>query len=77
MSEHARALIELMGRPWTELDPAERAIFDDWMAVHSKHLLTRGANLYLLLDFARARWARPRHSSSQTFEAIKETEEEK
>jgi hypothetical protein len=74
MGEHQRALIQLMDRPWSELGEAERELFEAWCDDNrGPH---RGANLRLLLDYARARWARPRTSSSQTFEAIKEMETE-
>jgi hypothetical protein len=67
VSEHARAIIELIRRNWAELNDAERGVFDDWL----RH--ATGADLYMLLRFAWRRWRRPRTSSSQTMQAIFET----
>lgn len=75
MGEHQRALIELMERPWSELGPAERQLFEEWCDANQG--LMRGVNLYLLLEFARSRWRKARTSSSQTFEAITDSKEEK
>lgn len=68
MSEHARALVELVDHEsWTDLGASERALFDLWLAGAT------GVDLYLLLDHARTTWRRRRTSSSPTLDAIART----
>lgn len=71
MSSASRSIIELMDRPWSELTAEERQLFEGWP------MTAQGVDLYLLLDFARARWRRERRSSSATFQAVLETAQPK
>jgi len=76
-------MIELVERDsWDDLDPAERAVFGEWLReiVYNpttgkmEQHLAEGHDLYLLLRSAWRKWTRKvRTSSSQTFQSIKDT----
>lgn len=70
MSESARAILELVERSWGELSADDRALLEDWLRG------AKPADLFLLLSEARRRWRRPRKSSSQTMQAIREMAED-
>lgn len=70
MSETARAVLELVERSWGELSADDRAVLEGWLRGATS------ADLFLLLSEARRRWRRPRKSSSQTMQAIREMAED-
>ena len=62
MSELARILLELVDRPWAELDEDERVRFTTWLKG------ARGVDLYTIVRYDRRRRVR-RSSSSATLAA--------
>lgn len=68
MGELAREVLELVERPWAELDEDEREALGDYV----RNLSRRPADVYMFLRYARRRWRRGRTGSSGSIREVKE-----